>query len=280
MTRTNNIVVFSDTHCGCRLGLCPPDGVPLDDGGNYSPSALQLKVWGIYEEFRIWTKKVTKGEPWDLVMNGDALDGVHHRAVTQISHNLKDQLACAVYALGPFVKECKRSGGRYYHIRGTEAHVGPSAQEEERLAEHLGAEPNETGQFARWELWKRVGSGKGHLCHFLHHIGTTGSQAYESTAVHKELVESFVEAGRWGDEAPQVIVRSHRHRHFETRIAHKDGYAIATVTPAWQLKTPFTYRIPGSRLAQPQFGGVLIRAGDEELHTRFFVRRVERAKEE
>src|SRR3972149_3317230 len=212
MTPTNNIVVFSDTHCGCRLGLCPPDGVPLDDGGNYSPSPLQQKVWGIYEEFRDWVKRVTKGEAWDLAMNGDALDGVQHHAVTQISHNLKDQLACAVYAIGPIVKECKRSGGRYYHIRGTEAHVGPSAQEEERLAEHLGAEPNESGPFARWELWKRVGAGKGHLCHFLHHIGTTGSQAYESTAVHKELVESFVEAGRWGDEAPQGIVRSPKHR--------------------------------------------------------------------
>jgi hypothetical protein len=274
-----NIVVISDTHCGCRLGLCPPS-VTLDDGGIYTPSSLQKKVWALWLEFwHEWVPRVTRGEPWDLVMNGDALDGVHHGATTQISQNLKDQATIAEMCLRPVVTACLRSGGRYYHIRGTEAHVGKSGAEEERLAKELNAVPNEDGQHARWELWKRIGQGKGHLCHFLHHIGTTGSTAYESTALHKEMVESFVEAGRWGDEPPQVIVRSHRHRHFETRIAVGGGYGIATVTPAWQLKTPFTYRLPGARIAQPQFGGILIRAGDEELHSRFFVRRIERPKE-
>jgi len=229
------------------------------------------------EFWQEWVPRVTKGEPYAVVMNGDALDGVHHNSVTQVSHNLKDQSAIAYTVLSEITNKAKDG---YYHVRGTEAHVGKSAQEEERLAEALGAIPNEQGQHARWELWKRVGSSQGgHLCHFLHHIGTTGSAAYESTAVHKELVEAFVEAGRWGDEPPQVVVRSHRHRHYEIRIATGKGYGISTVTPAWQLKTPYTYRIPGSRLAQPQFGGVLIRAGDEELHTRFFVRRIERPTE-
>jgi len=31
------------------------------------------------------------------------------------------------------------------------------------------------------------------------------------------------------------------------------------VTPAWQGKTPFVWKIPGGRLSQPQFGGVIIR---------------------
>jgi hypothetical protein len=59
-----------------------------------------------------------------------------------------------------------------------------------------------------------------------------------------------------------------------------DGYGIVCVTPGWQLKTPFTFKIPGARVGQPQFGGLVIRAGDEELHTRFFVKRIERPKEE
>ena len=237
-------------------------------------------MWAIFEDFRDWVSKVTKGEPWDLVMNGDALDGVHHGSVTQVSHNLEDQQRLAIAALSPLVGDCKASGGAYYHVRGTEAHVGKSAQEEERLAKALGAIPNDEAQHARWELWKRIGPGKGHLVHAIHHIGSTGSQAYESTAVHKEMVECFVEAGRWGDEPPQVIVRSHRHRAFETRIAVADGYGIAVVTPAWQLRTPFSYKIPGARVSQPQIGGVLIRSGDEELHSRMFVRRIGRPKEE
>lgn len=281
-----NIIVVSDTHCGCGLGLCPPEGVQRDEGQPLTPSPLQIKMWSIWEEFwGEWVPRVTRGEPWDLVMNGDAIDGVHHNSTTQMSHNLGDQQKIAIACLKPRIAACLKSGGRYYHVRGTEAHVGQSGESEERLAKSLGAVPNEVGQHARWELWKRIGNfpsrhSTGHLCHFLHHIGTTGSSAYESTAVYKEMIESFVEAGRWEDDPPQVIVRSHRHRHFETRIATRRGYGIATVTPAWQLKTPFTWKIPGARLSQPQFGGILIRAGDEELHTRFFVHRLERPKED
>ena len=39
------VVVVSDIHCGCRLGLCPKEGVALDDGGLYMPSRIQKKVW-------------------------------------------------------------------------------------------------------------------------------------------------------------------------------------------------------------------------------------------
>jgi hypothetical protein len=116
----------------------------------------------------------------------------------------------------------------------------------------------------------------------MHHIGSTGSAAYETTAVHKELTESFVEAGRWGDEPPQIIVRSHRHRCSEVRIpAMKNGetcYATSFTTAGWQGKTPFTFKIPGARISQPQVGGSLIRAGDEETHTRHKYWRIARPK--
>ena len=277
--KPNNIIVVSDTHCASTLGLCHPDGHKLDDGGWYKPSNLQRKVWTIWEEefWNDWVPKVTKREPFDLVVNGDAIDGDHHNTTTIISRNLHDQHRAAVECLGPAVRLCLASGGRYYHVRGTEAHVGQSAQEEERLAQALGAVPDEEGNYSRWDIWKRVG---GALCHFTHHIGTTGSQAYESTALMKEMVESFVEAGRWRDEPPQVVVRSHRHRCLTISMPTSDGYGIVAVTPGWQLKTPYTFKIPGARVGQPQFGGLLIRAGDEEAHVRFFVRRIERPKED
>jgi hypothetical protein len=266
-------IVVSDTHIGCRLGLCPPEGYPLDDGGRYEPSRIQLKTWAMWREFwDEWVPRVTRGEPYVIVHNGDGVEGIHHGAVTQISHNPDDQVNGYVQVMGPEVAKAEA----FYSIRGTEAHVGPSAQFEERGAKRLGAVPNEDGQHARWELWLRIG---GHLCHFLHHIGTTGSAAYEATAVHKELTESFVEAGRWGDEPPQVIVRSHRHRGLKIEIDGDEGYYMAVVTPGWQAKTPFAWKIPGARLSQPQFGGIMLRKGDEELYTRRKTWRLERSRE-
>lgn len=274
---TRNLIVVSDTHSGCRVALTHPDGVHLDGGGRYLPSEFQLKMWGLWREFwDIWVPEVTRGEPFDLVHNGDALDGVHHRSTTQISHNLEDQQRIAEAVLGPVVAQCKASGGTYYHIRGTEAHVGQSGEYEERLARTLGARPNDQGQYARFDLWKRVGNA---LVHLLHHIGTTSSAAHESSAVNAELTAEYVEAARWQREPPDFIVRSHRHRSIAVDLNSAKGYAAAIVTPAWQGKTPYVWKIPGARISEPQIGGILIRQGNEEFYYRRWVRSFDRSPE-
>lgn len=252
-----NVVVVSDIHAGCQLALCPPEGVTLDEGGTYLQSPFQRKMWKMWREF--WDKSVpayTHGEPYAVVFNGDAIDGVHHNSTTQVSHNMTDQVRIARQILRPVVDACE---GRYYHIRGTEAHVGKSAQYEETLAEQLGAIPD-GHQHARNELWLELGGG---LIHFLHHIGSTGSLAYETTALMKELSEAFTEAGRWGRRPPDMIVRSHRHRYSEISVPTLNGKARVVVTPAWQGKTPFVWKIPGARQTTPMFGGLVIRWAEE-----------------
>lgn len=273
--KINNIVVISDTHCGCQFGLCPSE-ITKDGGGTYHSSPLQKKVWKAWDEW--WNKYVpiyTKEEPYILVFNGDMIDGVHHNAVTQIDHNLATQSNIAEKIMRPILenKKCVE----YYHIRGTEAHVGQSAQEEERLARLLNAVPDENGNHSRWELWMRLDKA---LIHFCHTIGATGSSSYESTAVYKEMVEAFNEAGRWHDEPPDVCCRSHRHRQFEVTIATDKGMGKSIVTPGWQLKTGFTYRLASARASTPQVGGYLIRTGDvDEVYTRFHVWKLGRSKE-
>lgn len=266
-----NLVVVSDLHCGCRLGLHSDDPTPLDDGGTYHPSSLQRTVWEWWTEFwDDWVPEACHGEPYAVLVVGDTLDGVHHKSTSQISQNLADQAEIAYRILAPVVERC---GKRIYMIRGTEAHVGPSGVEEDRLARRLGAVPDQDGRYARWETWIELGEG---LIHATHHIGTTGSQAYESTAVMRELAEAYAEAGRWRQRPPDVLVRGHRHRHIEIRVPTSLGYGIAFTSPAWQLKTPFTYRIPGARQSLPQIGGSVIRQGDTDLYTRHWVRSPER----
>jgi hypothetical protein len=261
-----NLIGVADLHAGCRLGLCPPGGAKLDDGGRYLPSKLQLATWAWWTElWEEWVPAVTRGEPYDVVLLGDALDGNHHNSTTQISHNLQDQALIAEEILAPIVAKARK----YYHVRGTEAHVGPSGVEEERLAKALGAVPNDEGQYARYELWKRVGDSNGPLVHAMHHIGTTSSAAYESSALQQALIAEFVEAGRNRIEPPDYVLRAHRHRYLKVQNPTKRSEAAAIVLPGWQLKTPFTYRIAGGQATQPQFGGVIIRQGDEEFYSRF-----------
>jgi len=264
-----NIVFISDTHFGCQFGLCP-DKVRKDAGGYYQSSKLQKKVWKMWELW--WDHYVptfTKGEPFVLVHVGDAIDGVHHNSSTQISQNITDQLNIAEEVLRPQVKKAQR----YFHIRGTEAHVGKSAEFEEQLAKQLGAEPDEYGNYARWELWLEMNK---RLIHVSHHVSHTSSSSYESTGVYREVVEAFVQAGRFGDRPPDVIVRGHRHRHFKTEV----GDRFAVIVPGWQLKTPYVYRLTSGRASPPQMGGVVVRAGHEDpIYTRTKVWHIQRPRE-
>jgi hypothetical protein len=118
------------------------------------------------------------------------------------------------------------------------------------------------------------------LVHLTHHIGTTGSAAHEASAVNAELTAEYVEAARWGRQPPDFVVRSHRHRSIAVDLNSHRGNAASLVTPAWQGKTPFTFKVPGARLSEPQIGGVLIRQGDEEFYYRRWVKTFERSKEE
>jgi len=268
VSNLKNLIVVSDLHAGSQQGLCP-DTVMLDGGGTYAASAQQRVVMLAWREFwDVWVPRVTHGEPFAVVCNGDATDGRHHGSTEQVSQNLADQGRIACELLAPVVEQCE---GRFYLIRGTEAHVGPAAENEERLGEAIGALPDADGRRSRYELWIKVGEG---LVHLMHHIGTTGSMAYESTAVMRELTDSYMEAGRNHRVPPDVVVRSHRHRYIEVRVPTIDGYGISMVTPGWQLKTGFVYRLAGARMSTPQIGGCIIRQGDEELHTRAYTRSI------
>ena len=271
-----NVVVFSDTHLGCQLAVCKR--IRLDAGGHYEPSRIQKTLYKWWNTFwNEWVPEATGGDDYILVHNGDIIDGVHHRATTQISQNINDQKNLALEMLHPIVNlpHCKG----YYQIRGTEAHAGLAQEYEENIAQQLGAIPNEDGQYSRYDLWLKFGE-HSLLTHFAHHIGVTNSAAYETTAVLKELIEAYTEAGRWDKVPPDIVVRSHRHRFSKVELPSKNDNAISVVTPSWQLKTPFVWKMGMGRSSTPQIGGLLIREGREvNIYCRQKIWNLDRSKE-
>jgi len=257
----SNLVVISDLHCGCQLALCPPR-VRKRHGGGYTYSKFQKPIWECWKFFwNKWVPRATKGEPYVILLNGDAMDGRHHNSTNQITQDKSDQANIAYSILAPRVDKAQY----FYYVSGTTVHAGEAGEDEEKLAERLGAIPDESGNYSRYEMYIKV---KDALVHATHHIGTTGSMAYEATALTKEFTEFCSESARWGRDIPDVVVRSHRHRHIEVRVPTKNDYGIIFTSSGWQLKTPFLYRLPGGRTATPMIGGSLIRQGDEEHFTR------------
>ena len=266
-SKVSNLITISDTHCGCTLGLHSMVPTSIDGTGWYEPSEAQQAMWAWWTEFfDDFVPKATHGEKFAIAVVGDALDGVHHRSTTQISHNVNAQKEVARPIFNDLRERCE---GRLYWIRGTEAHVGSSGVYEEELAREMKAIPDENGCYARWEIWFELGNG---LVHATHHIGTTGRSHYESSALMAEFAEACTEAGRWGHRPPDIVVRAHRHRHLKVEVPTSKGMGIVYTNPGWQLKTPFVHKIPGGRQSMPQFGGAVIRQGDQDLYTRHFTK--------
>lgn len=254
------ITIVSDLHVGSSLGLCPREGLQLGEAGMYLPSPLQLSVWGAWESFIEWSLRESEGaESASLVTNGDVVEGVHHNTVALATSNIQVQEAGAI----AIISQAAKRYDKLYMIRGTEAHVQPSAQSEERIATACGAEISEDGLRSWWQLWLEV---DGVVINLAHHIGTTSSAAYESSAVMRELVAAIVEAGQWGQRLPDVVVRSHRHRFIKLSIPSQRGEIQAVVTPGWQLRTPFVERVDRMRL--PHIGGLILIVEDGRCQVR------------
>ena len=79
----------------------------------------------------------------------------------------------------------------------------------------------------------------------------------------RDLLLFMAELVRFGGPKVRVIVRSHRHRYIHID-APPDLHAI--VTPAWQLRTAFSYKRASSML--PQIGYVLLEAEGDDILVR------------
>jgi hypothetical protein len=208
----------------------------------------------MWEEFwGEWVPRVTHGEPFAVVHNGDAIDGVHHNSTTQWSHNLEDQGNHAYKILKPVVEACE---GRYYHIRGTEAHVGKSGCFEERIANGLRKDgrpvvgDDATGNASHWHAKIDV---QGVRFDFAHH-GSVGTRPWtKPNATNNLAAAMFYDHAKDGVPHPHLAVRSHMHQWVDTYDAHP---VRVVQIAAWQLATAFIHRIAPGKLAD--VGGLIV----------------------
>jgi hypothetical protein len=248
------VVAVSDLHIGSTVALCPPEGIEVADKGIYMPNKFQKTLWKYWLNF--WTEYVpraTQGaEKVILVINGDTIDGVHHKTINIATPSWQAQESAAVSILAKTFSLCPVKFVHKFVVKGTDAHVDVSGVSEERIAEAIGAETNDIGEYASYQWRLDVG---GMIFQFAHHIGVTSSAAYESSAPMREMVAGLVEAAQWDRSMPDVIVRSHRHRFIPVSIPSVRGRIHSVITPAWQLRTPFVERI--DRMRMPHIGGVV-----------------------
>jgi len=248
--RPTLIAVVSDLHANSTIGLCPPEGVQLDDAGFYHPSKSQSWLWDCWEDYWQQIKARQKAAKADLIIvcNGDAVDGDHHQTSQIISRNMEVQ---GYVASRVFDVPLALSPSHLFIVRGTEVHVGPSGSSEEALAKSLKAERStETQNWSHWELPLLI-----HGCrlNFQHHASVGGLPWTKPGAIARLAFRIWVDYLQRGEDAPHLAIRSHLHNYMDSYGSHPTR---AIITPAWQLKTAHAHKVVPESIAD--IGGLAI----------------------
>lgn len=236
-TRPELIIVISDIHCGSTVGLLPPKFQTLE-GQKVDQNVIQQWLWKCWLEANKWIIDLAKGQPFALIVNGDAIEGNHHRTTQIISPDIGDHVEAAIHTLRPLVAKAAKT----FFVKGTDCHVGNT---EIVLGKALKTEiDRETGQPA----WDRlVLDVNGVRCVFRHHIGTTTRRGLAATQLSMQLAEEQVEAANAGETIPRVLCCAHRHKFGY----YEDNNGLCLVTPPWQGLTRFGHKVVSQARTNP-----------------------------
>lgn len=231
------VAVISDTHFGGFTSLCP-EQVELDDGGRYYASAVQLKLLEWWDAY--WKEVFDRAQGRKLIVIhlGDIVDGnVKHRGQGLTNPAVQEAIAIAM------LKPIRDRADKFFITRGTEAHVGDSAEAEVRIAKALEADACE------WELGLRVGS----VLYDLSHHGRGSSRPWGSAGA-TQAWEVIADCHMFGVEVPRFILRGHRH------ILDDSGERVPGTRficlPAWQLRNAHGHKVASTR--RSDIGGIII----------------------
>ena len=229
------VVVIADPHCGSTVGLCPPD-FPIHDGATYRLNKQQEWLWAQYTDFLEWKARIIGSDPFILVVNGDAVEGEHHRSKQVISTDTGVMTACAIDVLA----RAATGAAGVYITHGTEAHVGHST--ESQIGFSLGAQRAPDGYFFRQRWLLEI---NGVLCSFRHHMTTTKRKHLEAGAMSAEAGNEQLNAARYGHPVPRVMCRAHRHLYG----SYEDGFCTFVASPPWKLLDNFVHKVAAGTIA-------------------------------
>lgn len=233
------VAVVSDLHVGSSFGLCPPNGINLEDGGLYVPNVAQRWIWDNWADF--WDnvkrrKKETRGH-CVVVVNGEFIDGLHHETTQLASASPDIMRGGAVECMRPVMPLMDE----LYVTIGTPAHSGAGGASDYAVARELGARQYpHTGRHAAYQWLLDV---NGVLMDFAHHVSGSGVPWSKGNNIRREVMSMMADADGHA-KPPDIVVRSHVHQFADTG-RNFDTYGV--VTPAWQLKTEYAHRVTRQR---------------------------------
>lgn len=205
---------------------------------------MQKWLWACWQDFwNEYVPNIVGNDPFAVCVNGDLVDGNHHRTVELIAIGEDDHLRVAIDTLEPVSKKA-----RFLFItEGTEVHT---KRHENAIGRAIGAYRNpETGGHVFHALFLNI-----HGCPGVarHHITTTSRPYLEASQFSINMGVERIESHRSGHVLPRWFARAHRHR----VGGFYDAAGLMVITPAWQANTRYTRKVVPASLPNP--GGIIL----------------------
>jgi hypothetical protein len=233
----NLAVVVSDLHCGSTVGLLPP-GLHTADGTEMAQNAVQRWIWECWEKAHHFAESVCGDDPFDLIVNGDLIEGLHHGSKQVISQDIGDHIAAAVEALKPLASKAAN-----VHLTvGTECHTQNA---EHGIGKALNASVNPATR--RHVHDRLLLDFNGLLLSASHHTSATSRQWLESGEYSRAISSERLSCARTGWRLPDIFLRAHRH----VSGCYTDFSSMMLVTGAWQLMTRHTFKVVPGAICEP-----------------------------
>ena len=211
------VVFLGDLHVG---STCAP--APKAECRNREMERL-LVLW---ESFVVRAKAAAKGKALVLMLGGDIVDGRHHN-MSQTWGQYRDQRNGAIALLQPLAN----IASAVYAVKGTEAHAGGDGEDDQTVAEALGAKQVPYA-------WRMIVGGK--RLFWTHHLTNSVRDISNQDSGMLAAARRQFELHLRGEEKPDLMIG--HHTHFCPTPISRHGITVA-LAPCWQTSTAFGYRI-------------------------------------
>jgi hypothetical protein len=216
------------------VGLAPPE-FKTKKGNLIAIGENRIQTWlnAYYTRALEDLKGIIGRQPFNLVINGDAIEGIHHRSPEVVSQYWEEHLGIAKAVLKPLTSKANE----IFVVKGTECHTQGL---EDDLARNIGA----VGGKAENKWLFRM---NGHLIDATHHISTSGRAYLEASALGIFMGNARLNYARDRHEVPKIFLRGHRHAPGE----YSDGRGRMIITGAWQGLTRYGHKVVPDSLPCP-----------------------------
>lgn len=258
-----SILFVSDQHIGSTVALCKPLN-ELDDGGQYKASKGQRWVWRCWNNMLEWVDREKIGD-LTTINDGDLTEGdFKKRSAQVITHNPANVVTLATQILEPLAE----MSTALFFVRGTPAHVGPSAPLEEQVARKFDNTVYcpENGAASWWHLPLEVEGVRFSIAHEPG-IGVSKNPQAKFNGINALASRAVHDYANAGLPLPHLLIRAHNHTHRDS----EDNYIVRAITlPAWTLATEYIKKIDPTALATVGAVMVNVDRGKYEVKNKTF----------